>query len=192
MIGWLARGPGPVWSLLPMIDRRRFVHSMVPLGAARVAPAARTLRGPAGGRTQRPGRRGAASAKKLGASYPASGSTGTREVHLHSDRRVENLVNFDDYGFGVRVIVDGTWGFASAARRQGGDRAGRRAGGRDRRANRAINTRPSSSRRWGPTRHLEHADEEEPVRHPDPAKVDLCSGARGGAKVPGASFVTTS
>ena len=31
------------------------------------------------------------------------------------DRRVQNIVNTEDYGFGVRVIVDGTWGFASSS-----------------------------------------------------------------------------
>src|SRR4029434_604232 len=31
------------------------------------------------------------------------------------DRRVQNIVNTEDFGFGVRVIVDGTWGFASSS-----------------------------------------------------------------------------
>ena len=30
------------------------------------------------------------------------------------DRRVQNLVNTSDYGFGLRVIVDGTWGSPAA------------------------------------------------------------------------------
>ena len=28
---------------------------------------------------------------------------------------MQNIVNTEDYGFGVRVIVDGTWGFASSS-----------------------------------------------------------------------------
>jgi TldD protein len=100
-----------------MIDRRGFVHSMVALGAsaglrrplelfaAASEPMLDDLADAA-----------LASAKKLGASYADIRiNLYRREGIFTRDRRVENLVNFDDYGFGVRVIVDGTWGFASSS-----------------------------------------------------------------------------
>ena len=57
-----------------------------------------------------------ASAKKVGASYA---DIRINRYHVQfiftRDRRVQNIVNTEDYGFGVRVIVDGTWGFASSS-----------------------------------------------------------------------------
>ncbi len=57
-----------------------------------------------------------ASAKKVGASYADIRINRYNVQFIFTrDRRVQNIVNTEDYGFGVRVIVDGTWGFASSS-----------------------------------------------------------------------------
>jgi TldD protein len=57
-----------------------------------------------------------AAAKKAGASYADIRINRYRVQFIFTrDRRVQNIVNTEDYGFGVRVIVDGTWGFASSS-----------------------------------------------------------------------------
>ena len=53
-------------------------------------------------------------ARRAGASYADIRINRYRNQFIFTrDRRVQNIVNTEDYGFGVRVIVDGTWGFAS-------------------------------------------------------------------------------
>src|SRR5215211_6650704 len=59
-----------------------------------------------------------ATAKKLGASY--ADMRVCRYLHENIDareERVESVSNSVDSGFGVRVLVDGTWGFASSSHR---------------------------------------------------------------------------
>ena len=59
--------------------------------------------------------------------------------------KVENLINTESYGVGVRVIANGTWGFAATNRGDPGWSRGRRgAGGGDRQGQRAS-SRPSRS-----------------------------------------------
>ena len=53
---------------------------------------------------------------KAGASYADIRINRYRNQFIFTrDRRVQNIVNTEDYGFGVRVIADGTWGFASSS-----------------------------------------------------------------------------
>ena len=57
-----------------------------------------------------------AAAKKAGATYADIRINRYRNQFIFTrDRRVQNIANTEDYGFGVRVIVDGTWGFASSS-----------------------------------------------------------------------------
>ena len=101
-----------------MIDRRRFVQSMLALGAATgvrpstvllARPPADELRDLADAALVR-------RATKAGASYADIRINRYRNQFIFTrDRRVQNIVNTEDYGFGVRVIVDGTWGFASSS-----------------------------------------------------------------------------
>src|SRR4029079_6378625 len=52
-------------------------------------------------------------ARRAGATYADIRINRYRNQFIFTrDRRVQNIVNTEDYGFGVRVIVDGTWGFA--------------------------------------------------------------------------------
>jgi TldD protein len=58
---------------------------------------------------------GLAAAKEAGASYTDIRINRYRNQFIFTrDRRIQNIVNTENYGFGVRVIVDGTWGFASS------------------------------------------------------------------------------
>ena len=117
-----------------------------------------------------------------------------RQFIITRDRRVENLVNFDDYGFGVRVIVDGTWGFASSSivsKEEIARVAG--AGGRDRACQPRDQHRGRRARAGGSLQGiLEHAGEEEPVRHArfSQSSISLLQVHEEALKVPGASFVT--
>jgi TldD protein len=101
-----------------MIDRRRFVQSMLVLGAATGARPSTVLFGfPPGGELSDLADAALAAAKKAGASYADIRINRYRNQFIFTrDRRVQNIVNTEDYGFGVRVIVDGTWGFASSSR----------------------------------------------------------------------------
>ena len=57
------------------------------------------------------------SARKAGASYADIRINRYRNQFIYTrDRRVQNIVNTEDYGFGVRVIAGGTWGFASSSK----------------------------------------------------------------------------
>src|SRR5215510_10560591 len=100
-----------------MIDRRRFVQSMIALGAAAGArPSTVLLAYPPVSDLRDLADAALASAKKLGASYADIRINRYRVQFIFTrDRRVQNIVNTEDYGFGVRLIVDGTWGFASSS-----------------------------------------------------------------------------
>src|SRR5687768_17392375 len=100
-----------------MIDRRRFVQSMVALGAtAGVRPATLLFGFPATGALRDLADAGISAAKTAGASYADIRINRYRNQFIFTrDRRVQNIVNTEDYGFGIRVIVDGTWGFASSS-----------------------------------------------------------------------------
>ena len=116
-----------------MIDRRRFVQSMVVLGAAAgIRPATVLLAQPPSGELRNLADAALDAARKAGASYADIRINRYRNQFIFTrDRRVQNIVNTEDYGFGVRVIAGGTWGFASSSRgHDRRDRAGRGAGGR--------------------------------------------------------------
>ena len=178
-----------------MIDRRRFVHSMVALGASTGLRPPLELFGvaPEAGLDDLADA-ALASAKKLGASYADIRiNQYRRQFIITRDRRVENLVNFDDYGFGVRVIVDGTWGFASSSI-VSKDEIARVAGQAVAiaRANRSINTEAvvlapveAYKASWNtPVK-------KNPFDMPIEPKLDLLLQVHEEAlKVPGASFVT--
>ena len=99
-----------------MIDRRGFVQSMLALGAASsVQPAEVLLACPPSDELRNLADAGLASAKQAGASYADIRINRYRNQFIFTrDRRIENVVNTSSYGFGLRVIVDGTWGFASS------------------------------------------------------------------------------
>ena len=100
-----------------MIDRRRFVQSLIALGAASsVRPTSALLAAQPSTELRDLADAALASAKKVGASYADIRINRYNVQFIFTrDRRVQNIVNTEDYGFGVRVIVDGTWGFASSS-----------------------------------------------------------------------------
>ena len=100
-----------------MIDRRRFVQSMVVLGAAaRIRPVTVLLAQPPSGDVRDLADAALDAARKAGASYADIRINRYRNQFIFTrDRRVQNIVNTEDYGFGVRVIAGGTWGFASSS-----------------------------------------------------------------------------
>src|SRR5918996_795754 len=100
-----------------MIDRRSFVQSMLVLGAATGArPTTVLLARPPADELRDLADAALASARKAGASYADVRINRYRNQFIFTrDRRVQNIVNTEDYGFGVRLIVEGTWGFASSS-----------------------------------------------------------------------------
>jgi TldD protein len=100
-----------------MIDRRRFVQSMLVLGAASgVRPTTVLLGYPPADEMRNLADAALSAARRAGASYADIRINRYRNQYIFTrDRRVQNIVNTEDYGFGVRVIVDGTWGFASSS-----------------------------------------------------------------------------
>jgi TldD protein len=100
-----------------MIDRRRFMQSMIVLGAATgVRPSTVLFGMPPSSELRTLADAALATAKKAGASYADIRINRYRNQFIFTrDRRIQNIVNTEDYGFGVRVIVDGTWGFASSS-----------------------------------------------------------------------------
>jgi TldD protein len=100
-----------------MIDRRQFVQSMLVLGAATGARPVTVLFGyPPDAELRNLADAALEAAKKAGASYADIRINRYRNQFIFTrDRRVQNIVNTENYGFGVRVIVDGTWGFASSS-----------------------------------------------------------------------------
>jgi TldD protein len=100
-----------------MIDRRRFVQSMIVLGAAAGTRRADVLlASPPSNELRDLADAALAAAKKAGATYADIRINRYRNQFIFTrDRNVQNIVNTEDYGFGIRVIVDGTWGFASSS-----------------------------------------------------------------------------
>ena len=100
-----------------MIDRRQFVQSMLVLGAATGARPVTVLFGyPPDAELRNLADAALEAAKKAGATYADIRINRYRNQFIFTrDRRVQNIVNTENYGFGVRVIVDGTWGFASSS-----------------------------------------------------------------------------
>ncbi|WP_370651490.1 TldD/PmbA family protein [Luteitalea sp. TBR-22] len=177
------------------MDRRRFVQSVMAVGAASAvrppllwgqgADALRDLADAA-----------LATARKAGATYADIRINRYRNQFLFTrDRRVDNIVDTEDYGFGVRVIVDGTWGFASSSlvSKEEIARIASQAVAIAR-ANRAINAEqvrlapvPAYDATWNtPVKR-------NPFDVPLQAKLDLLLQVHEEAlKVPGASFVSAS
>ena len=99
-----------------MIDRREFVQSMIALGAATTMRPASALFAAPNQELKDLADAALATAKQGGASYADIRINRYRNQFLFTrDRRVQNIVNTEDFGFGVRVLVDGTWGFASSS-----------------------------------------------------------------------------
>ena len=77
----------------------------------------------------------------------ASSAGSTRSIAIKSGR-VEGVASGESEGFGVRVLVDGAWGFASSSRPdRGRGRSGRRRGRPDRPGDRHRAPRPGPPRR---------------------------------------------
>jgi TldD protein len=100
-----------------MIDRRHFVQSMLVLGAATgLRPATVLFGSPPSDELRDLADAALAAAKSAGAGYADIRINRYRNQFIFTrDRRVQNIVNTESYGFGIRVIVDGTWGFASSS-----------------------------------------------------------------------------
>ena len=100
-----------------MINRRGFVQSMLAFGAATgLRPATVLFAYPPEGELRDLADAALTSAKAAGASYADIRINRYRNQFIFTrDRRVQNIVNTESYGFGIRVIVDGTWGFASSS-----------------------------------------------------------------------------
>jgi TldD protein len=178
-----------------MIDRREFVQSMMALGAATtLRPAAALFAAP---NQELMGLADAAlaTAKQAGASYADIRINRYRNQFIFTrDKRVQNIVNTEDFGFGVRVLVDGTWGFASNSAVSKDDVAAsaRQAVGIAK-ANRAVNTDPV---KLAPVEAFPDAEWNTPVKTdpfemPLQPKIDLLLQINEEAlKVAGASFVS--
>ncbi len=179
-----------------MIDRRGFVQSMVALGAVTgLRPMTVLLAAPPNKDLKDLADAALATAKQAGASYADIRINRYRNQFLFTrDRRVQNLVNTEDYGFGVRVLVDGTWGFASSSSVTKDDIAAiaRQAVGIAR-ANKAVNSDPV---RLAPVEAFPDASWTTPVKKdpfevPLQPKIDLLLQINEEAlKVTGASFVS--
>jgi TldD protein len=178
-----------------MMERRDFVQSLIALGAATAfRPATALFAAP---NQELKGLADAAltAAKRAGASYADIRINRYRNQFIFTrDRRVQNIVNTENFGFGVRVIVDGTWGFASSSAVSKDEVAAvaRQAVGIAK-ANRAINTDPV---RQAPVEA--YADVEwntpltkDPFEVPLQPKIDLLLATNDAAlKVKDASFVS--
>ena len=103
-----------------MIDRRHFVQSMVVLGAAAGLRPSTVLFGfPPVDDLRDLADAALSAAKAAGASYADIRINRYLNQFIFTrDRRVQNIVNTESYGFGVRAIVEGTWGFSSSSRRR--------------------------------------------------------------------------
>jgi TldD protein len=180
-----------------MIDRRRFVQSMFALGAAAGVHRADVLLAfPPASDLRDLADAALAAARKAGATYADIRINRYRNQFIFTrDRRIQNIANTEDYGFGVRVIVDGTWGFASSSvvtKEEIGRVAAQAAG--IARANRRINAEPV---RLAPVESFETTWNTpvvtDPFDMPLQPKLDLLMQINEEAlKVPGASFVSAS
>ena len=179
-----------------MIDRRGFVQSMMALGAAAgLRPVTVLFGAPPNHELKDLADAALATARQGGASYADIRINRYRNQFIFTrDRRVQNIVNTEDYGFGVRVLVDGTWGFASSSSVTKEDIAAisRQAIGIAR-ANKAVNSDPV---RLAPVEAFPDATWNTPVKKdpfevPLQAKIDLLLQINDEAlKVTGASFVS--
>jgi len=178
-----------------MIDRREFVQSMIALGAATTLRPATALFAAPNGELKDLADAALATAKSAGASYADIRINRYRNQFLFTrDRRVQNIVDTEDYGFGVRVIVDGTWGFASSSSVTKDDIATitRQAIGIAK-ANKAVNTDPVQ---LAPVQAYTDVEWNTPVQKdpfdvPIQPKIDLLLQINEEAlKVQGASFVS--
>jgi TldD protein len=134
-----------------------------------------------------------AAAKTAGASYADVRINRYRNQFIFTrDRRIQNIVNTEDYGFGIRVIVDGTWGFASSSvvtKDEMARMAAQAAG--IAKANRKVNAEPvvlapveAYNTSW------KTPVKKNPFEMPLQPKIDLLMQINDVAlKVPGASFV---
>jgi TldD protein len=178
-----------------MIDRREFVQSMLALGAATTLRPASVLFAAPNQELKGLADAALATAKQLGASYADIRINRYRNQFLFTrDRRVQNLVNTEDFGFGVRVLVDGTWGFASSSAVTKDDVAAitRQAVGIAR-ANRIVNTDPVrlASVEAYPDAEWNTPVKKDPFEVPLQPKIDLLLQINEEAlKVPGATFVS--
>jgi TldD protein len=180
-----------------MIDRREFVQSMIALGAATSLRPASVLFAAPNQELKALADAALSTAKQAGASYADIRINRYRNQFIFTrDRRVQNIVNTEDFGFGVRVLVDGTWGFASSSAVTRDDVAAiaRQAVGIAK-ANKSINTDPV---RLAPVDAYPDAEWNTPVKKdpfelPLQPKIDLLLQINDEAlKVPGASFVSAS
>ena len=133
-------------------------------------------------------------AKAAGASYADIRINRYRNQFIFTrDRRVQNIVNTESYGFGVRVIVEGTWGFSSSSDVTKDEiaRVAQQAAAIAK-ANRRLNVEPV---RLAPVEKYETAwntpVEKNPFEMPLQPKLDLLLQIHQEAlKVKGASFVS--
>ena len=154
-----------------MIDRREFVQSMIALGAATSLRPAEALFAAPNQELKTLADAALSTAKAAGASYADIRINRYRNQFLFTrDRRVQNIVNTEDFGFGVRVLVDGTWGFASSSAVTSDDIAAttRQAVGIAR-ANKTVNTDPV---RLAPVDAFPDAEWNTPVQK-DPFEMPL-------------------
>ena len=130
-----------------------------------------------------------------GASYADIRICRYRNQTIHTrEERVQSIANSESYGFGVRVLVDGTWGFAASSRVEADEIAAvaRRAVAMAR-ANRAVQRRPvelapspSHVDRW------RAPIEKDPFEVPIADKVGLLLAVNAAAlEVEGASFCSS-
>ena len=176
-----------------MIDRRQFVQSMIVLGAASSA-SPEVLFGQGSSELRDLADAALSTARKLGATYADIRINRYRNQFIFTrDRRVQNIANTDDYGFGIRLIVDGTWGFASSSvvNKDEIARVAAQAVGIAK-ANRAINQEPV---RLAPVEGFDTSwntpVKKNPFEMPLQPKLDLLLQIHEEAlKVPGASFVS--
>src|SRR5262245_54819150 len=177
-----------------MIDRREFVQSMIALGAVSTLRPAELFAAP-NAELKSLADAALATAKQLGASYADIRINRYRNQFLFTrERKVQNIVNTEDYGFGVRVLVDNTWGFASSSAVTKDDIAAitRQAVGIAK-ANKAVNTDPVQ---LAPVQAYTDVEWNTPVQKdpfdvPIQPKIDLLLQINEEAlKVQGASFVS--
>src|SRR3954471_11005817 len=177
-----------------MIDRREFVQSMIALGAATTLRPASLFAAP-NQELKSLADAALATAKQGGAAYADIRINRYRNQFLFTrDRSVQNIVNTEDYGFGMRVLVDDTWGFASSSAVTRDDVAAvaRQAVGIAK-ANKVVNTDPV---RLAPVDAYPDVEwntpvQKDPFEMPLQPKIDLLLQINEEAlKVRGASFVS--
>jgi TldD protein len=178
-----------------MIDRREFVQSLIALGAVTTLRPASTLFAAPSQALKGLADAALATAKQAGASYADIRINRYRNQFLFTrDRQVQNIVNTEDFGFGVRVMVDGTWGFASSSAVTKDDVAAiaKQAVGIAK-ANRAVNTDPVKLAPVDAYADVEWNTpvKKDPFEMPLQPKIDLLLQINDEAlKVTGASFVS--